>query len=270
MDVNTQVGYFYINTDNNTSTGFSGWGGSGAEYTLQNEWFFKYSGDGTNWGWDGMGILSSSQFVKNSNTVEISIPLSDLKISKGDIIGVGYVSNDANWAINDILPETASELTTVKLLSELSSADLTISRGEFVELLVVAMGLTAEIDSNFQDVNIGDTYYNLVGVAKKLGITKGVGDNKFNPDESITRQEMMVMAARTLKVSGKIKEYDSPDVLSEFIDANDISNYAKEAVATLVNEGIILGSGNNRIAPKEKATRAEVAVVLNKIYNKYC
>jgi len=56
-----------------------------------------------------------------------------------------------------------------------------ITRADFMILLVKALGLTAEVTSNFDDVSEKDYYYEYVGIAKELGITTGVGNNKFNP-----------------------------------------------------------------------------------------
>ena len=71
-------------------------------------------------------------------------------------------------------------------------------------LLVKALGLTASVDSNFDDISKNDYFYEYVGIAKKLGITSGVGNNKFNPREKITRQDMMVLTTNALKIAGKI------------------------------------------------------------------
>ncbi|MBR5479761.1 MAG: S-layer homology domain-containing protein, partial [Clostridia bacterium] len=52
-----------------------------------------------------------------------------------------------------------------------------------------------------------------------------------------------------------------------FSDANAVASYAKEAVEALTGAGIIAGS-NGKINPKANTTRAEVAVVLDRIINK--
>ena len=91
----------------------------------------------------------------------------------------------------------------------------------------------------------------------------GVGDNKFNPDGEITRQDMMLMLHRALTAQGY--ELSDPDhsVLAEFADAATIADYAKDAVSVLVKDGIIGGS-NGKISPLAKANRAEIAVMLSR------
>lgn len=143
-----------------------------------------------------------------------------------------------------------------------------ITRADFMMLLIKTLGLTAEIDSNFADVKPTDYYYEAVGIAKKLGIATGTGDNRFNPRVQISRQDMMVLVERALKVAKKISTTGTMSDLSSFVDASQVSGYAVEGVATLIKEGIIQGSGN-MINPRGNATRAETAVIIYRIYNKY-
>lgn len=142
-----------------------------------------------------------------------------------------------------------------------------ISRADFIMLLVKALGLTAKVDSNFNDVSTKDYYYEAVGIARKLGITSGVGVNRFNPKASITRQDMMVMVDNALKIAKKLSVTGDAGDLAGYSDASKIAAYAEASVANLVKDGIIQGSGG-RINPLGNATRAEAAVIMYKIYNK--
>lgn len=142
-----------------------------------------------------------------------------------------------------------------------------ISRADFIILLVKGLGLTAKVDSNFSDVSKKDYYYEAVGIARKLGITTGVGGNRFNPKASITRQDMMVMVDKALKITGKLSIIGDASDLAGYSDADKIASYAQASVANLIKDGIILGSGTC-INPLGNATRAEVAVLVYRIYNK--
>ncbi|GAE88743.1 S-layer homology domain-containing protein [Acetivibrio straminisolvens] len=142
-----------------------------------------------------------------------------------------------------------------------------ITRADFMILLVKALGLTADVTSNFDDVSEKDYYYEYVGIAKELGITTGVGDNKFNPKAKITRQDMMVLTTNALKIAGKISSPGTSADVERFSDKAQIASYAVEGVATLVKEGIVVGSGNI-INPKGNASRAELAAIIYKIYYK--
>lgn len=142
-----------------------------------------------------------------------------------------------------------------------------ITRADFMILLVKALGLTANVESNFDDVSQKDYYYEYVGIAKELGVTTGVGDNKFNPKAKITRQDMMVLTTNALKIAEKISSPGTKGDVERFSDKEQITSYAVEGVATLVKEGIVVGSGDI-INPKGNASRAELAAIIYKIYNK--
>ncbi|HHW00106.1 MAG TPA: HYR domain-containing protein [Clostridiaceae bacterium] len=143
-----------------------------------------------------------------------------------------------------------------------------ITRADYLVLLVKTLGLTASFDSNFDDMRPGTYYYEAVGIAKKLGITTGVGNNRFNPMEYISRQDMMVLTARALEKYKGLKAAKDTTALNKFIDKEDIAEYAIGSTATLVKEGLIAGSGD-KLNPKAFTTRAEAAVILYRIYNKY-
>lgn len=140
-----------------------------------------------------------------------------------------------------------------------------ITRADFICLLVRTLKLTAEVDSNFNDVVHGDHFYKEVGIAKKLGITLGCGDNQFKPRENISRQDMMVLIAKALKIAGKELGESDTD-LNMFQDSGEIAEYALSAVKQLVKEEIIVGN-NGIINPKGTVTRAQTAVVMYKILN---
>jgi len=148
------------------------------------------------------------------------------------------------------------------------SPDINITRADYLVLLVKTLGLTTSFDSNFDDVKPDSYYFEAVGIAKKLGITTGVGNNRFNPMEYISRQDMMVLTARALEKYKVLKTAKDMDVLNKFIDKEDIAEYAIGSTATLVKEGLIVGSGD-RLNPNAFTTRAEAAVILYRIFNKY-
>ena len=90
----------------------------------------------------------------------------------------------------------------------------------------------------------------------------GIGDNKFAPRANIKRCDMMVMVYRALKADGA--EFEIKDV--EYADFDSVPDYAKEAVLALISAGLVNGK-NGKIAPMDNTTRAEVAVLLERILN---
>ena len=143
-----------------------------------------------------------------------------------------------------------------------------ITRAEFLYSLVRVLGVDARIDGNFDDISSDAYYYREAAVAKKLGITSGAGNNSFNPDAGITRQDMMVLTERALRMLKKLKQQGMASELGKFSDSSLVAAYAVNSTATMIKEGLITGSGG-RLNPLGGATRAEAAVVLYKVYNTY-
>lgn len=141
-----------------------------------------------------------------------------------------------------------------------------ITRADYIMMLVRTLGLSADFNKNFDDIKSTDYYYKEIGIARKLGLTSGVGGNKFNPTASITRQDMIVLTEKALRSLGKISRKGSLSDLKRFRDKDRIAVYAIDSVAALVQEGLIKG-GNDNINPLSGTTRAEAAVILYKIYN---
>ncbi|WP_260405254.1 S-layer homology domain-containing protein [Paenibacillus sp. 598K] len=142
-----------------------------------------------------------------------------------------------------------------------------ITRGDYMLLLVRTLGLDADFTSSFADVAATDYYYDALGIAKTLGIAQGTGNNNFQPERTITRQEMMVLTARALELTGRLQPSGAePKVLDAFKDRGEVASYALESMAALVQAGLIQGSGG-ALLPGKLSSRAESAVFLYRIYN---
>ena len=142
-----------------------------------------------------------------------------------------------------------------------------IKRADFLALLVRALELKGNDQSvtMFSDVASSAYYYDAVKIAKQLGIVEGTGSNQFNPNRSISRQDMMVIAARAIKAAGKA--LPSGGTLSAFSDAGSVAAYAEDSATALVQAGIVEGS-SGKLAPNGYLSRAEAAVILQRIWSK--
>ncbi len=137
-----------------------------------------------------------------------------------------------------------------------------LTRGQFLVMLMKAYGIApnSNLKDNFTDA--GNNYYTgYLAEAKRQGISAGVGGNLFAPAREITRQEMFTLLYNALKVIGQLPQGDSGKTLSDFSDADQISLWAKDAMALLTKTGTIAGSGE-KINPTGTATRAEMAQVI--------
>jgi len=136
-----------------------------------------------------------------------------------------------------------------------------ITRADFALLLVRAFKLESENTENFADVSANDYFAPELAIARNSGIVNGIGDNKFAPRNTITRQDMMVIVYRALqKLDVKFDIYDEPN----YEDFGTVADYAREAVTALIGADLVNGK-NNRIAPTDYTTRAEVAVLIKRI-----
>ncbi|SFE68867.1 S-layer homology domain-containing protein [Paenibacillus algorifonticola] len=143
-----------------------------------------------------------------------------------------------------------------------------ITRADYLVLLVKTLGLTTEFKENFADAEPNAYYYEALGIAKQLGLATGTGSNEFHPKERISRQEMMVLTARTLEKFKGIGAAQNLTVLESYSDKEDIAAYAESSLMLLVEEGLISGSGD-KLNPRALTTRAEAAVFLHRIYSQY-
>ena len=107
-----------------------------------------------------------------------------------------------NWAINPIEVLASKGIINGTADSQFSPTKQ-VSRADFIVLLVRTLELQGTWGSLFADVPEGAYYDESLRIARGLGITQGSGDNLFNPQGAITREDMMVLTDRALKASGK-------------------------------------------------------------------
>jgi alpha-tubulin suppressor-like RCC1 family protein len=139
-----------------------------------------------------------------------------------------------------------------------------ISRAEFLYMLMRTLGLSNGFKSNFSDVDKNAYYWNELGTAKQLGISLGNGNNQFRPNDKISRQDMMVMTVRAIEKLGELKAQSASDNLARFSDKNLLSAYAADSVEYAVDAGLIKGN-KGLLNPLGSSTRAEAAVMLYRL-----
>ncbi len=137
--------------------------------------------------------------------------------------------------------------------------DDNVTRAEFIKMITVAMALkSSDTKTPFSDVTADDWFAPYAAMAYREGIVLGDSVGKFNPDDNITREDMVTILYRAMKIT-------ETNVTPNFSDADKISSYAKTAVAYFGSKGIVNGVGDGSFAPKAGATRAQAAKVLYNI-----
>ncbi len=143
-----------------------------------------------------------------------------------------------------------------------------LTRGQFLVMLMKAYGQKPDENSKDNFVDAGNTYYTgYLAAAKRLGITDGVGDNKYAPNKEITRQEMVALLYNALKLMGEQPAGKEGKALTDFSDAGSIAPWAKEAMTVFVEAGIVGGS-DNMLTPKATTNRAQMAQILYNLLSK--
>ncbi len=139
----------------------------------------------------------------------------------------------------------------------------TMTRAQFCTIVVKALGLSAKETNTFSDVKSGAWYAGFVGAASTKGIVNGVGNGRFLPEGTITRQEAATMVARAAKQLGmETAVTDTEELLALFSDGGKVASYAKDAVAYCYESGILTDGGS--IQPTKAILRCEIAQM---IYN---
>ena len=167
------------------------------------------------------------------------------------------VVNFSSWAIDSIT--TAINTDLLPDAGILGEAKRDITREEFTEIIMKAYyqlgGKSLDTPIEFFE----DTDNLTLAEANALGIVSGVGNNKFEPNKNITREEMAVILDRTM-IKLDINLPITMNLLI-FADSDEISDWADNSVQTMNKLGIIQGVGNDKINPKGNTT-IEQAIVM--------
>ena len=181
------------------------------------------------------------------------------------------------WAVSDL--KIANEIGIVpKSIKKERNLTSGITRIEFAALCVktyeVMSGKKVEVtgENPFKDTSDQE-----ILKAYSLGIVRGKSDTLFCPDELLTRQEASAMLMRVYKkhfIKGWSFEKDSDfklsyEVQKNFLDDENISQWAKESVYFMSANGIIFGVGENRFSPLSTTSREQAVVIALRMVNKF-
>ena len=153
---------------------------------------------------------------------------------------------DVNKAIEaDLVPQSLQ-----------SNYSQPVTRAEFCALIVTLYENTKSViteRSVFTDTND-------VNVEKlaSLGIVNGVGENNFDPDANINREQAAVILSRLADAIGKPFAKAS----AAFSDNDDISPWAFEAAGQMQAAGIIGGADSSMFSPKGDCTREQCIIMV--------
>jgi hypothetical protein len=147
--------------------------------------------------------------------------------------------------------------------------DRSITRAEFAAVVVRALGLAqGTAQSSFSDVSLNDWFNGYADTASDYGLITGYTTAEYGPNDTITREQAMAILARAMELTGlKVSLTDSEisTLLSGYSDGATVSDYAKKSVAMCIKSGVVSGTSATTLSPKEHVTRAEVAVMVERL-----
>lgn len=228
--------------------------------------------------WDGSAI-SWEEYISRTSDITPEVKLTEdgsgstLDALLDQIDNMMMVESPSPWAIEEV--DAARDAGLIP--SDLDSNYQTnITREEFCHLMSQLLATRTEksVDELLSDAGIepsepySDTRDEDILAMSALGIVNGVGNNRFDPNASITREEAAVMLARVAAKFDGLHTNSEPLVFS---DQAQISSWAKEAVdvvSSCAYDGnrIMNGTGENIFSPKDTYTREQSIMTSLRLY----
>ncbi len=168
--------------------------------------------------------------------------------------------NPSDWAA-----KTIEEAKTLGLLPEelQNRYRKNITRENFCKLVYELPFVKSMERLPAENVNYIDCDDEKVKFLSEVGIIQGVGQNRFAPDEYLTREQAATILLRIWVMSGKVADYTE----DRFADHDEISDWATGVPYAMKNAGIMNGVGDNRFAPQEGYSTEQAVATVLRIYN---
>ena len=196
------------------------------------------------------GSHASSYTVSVDKTENGAITVSPKSASKGDTVTI-TVKPDSGYQLDDLT-------VTDKNGKELKLTDKGNGKYNFTmpaSRVEINVAFVKEVETSpFSDVSTSAYYYEAVKWAQEKGITGGVGNGLFGPNQPCTRAQIVTFLWRA---AGS----PAPKDMSSFADVPADAFYAK-AVAWAVENGITSGTSDGKFSPDATCTRAQSVTFL--------
>ena len=215
--------------------------------TANGVWTVSYSAPSS-----GGGSSSSSRRydVSAPSVKHGDVTVSPKNASKGDTVTI-TVKPDAGYVLGSLEVNDANG-NTLSLTDKGNGKYTFTMPASKVEIKAT---FVKEVETSpFSDVSTSAYYYEAVKWAQEKGITGGIGNGLFGPNQPCTRAQIVTFLWRA---AGS----PEPKSMSSFSDVSADSYYAK-AVAWAVENGITTGTGDGKFSPDATCTRAQSVTFL--------
>lgn len=140
----------------------------------------------------------------------------------------------------------------------------TLTRAMLVTILYRLESEPETDNVSFTDVHPEEYYANAVSWAKQKGIVNGITETEFAPNSNITREQIATIIHRYADFKGYDVSVSENTNIFPYADAESISEYAVAAMKYAIGSGLIQGKSATTLNPKDNATRAEIAAILQR------
>ncbi|TXK66241.1 S-layer homology domain-containing protein, partial [Paenibacillus sp. N3.4] len=217
--------------------------------------------------WNNLGGV-----VNSDGTITVTLPHFS-KYAVLEKVGTNaslktFYDIQGHWAQKEI-----DQLVVSKIIDGMDETsfkpDANLTRAQFVAMLFRALKLQNPSQAvTFDDVTNDSWYKDSVYAAHEANIVNGVSDHKFKPEANITREQMAVMMVNAyLHVTNKKLSDITITTVAKYADSGSISDWARTYVNIASSLGLLTGYDETNFAPALDSSRAQAAVVINRLLN---
>lgn len=246
-----------LNTPTRPGYTFTGWSGTGLDGENNMTVTIPTGSTGersytAHWRYNGGGSGGSSSYPITipGKTENGTVTVSPRSAEKGDTVTI-TAKPDSGYQLDDLT-------VTDKNGKELKLTDKGNGKYTFTmpaSKVEIKATFVKEVETSpFSDVSTSAYYYEAVKWAQENGITGGIGNGLFGPNQPCTRAQIVTFLWRA---AGS----PEPKSMSSFADVSMDAYYAK-AVAWAVENGITTGTGDGKFSPDATCTRAQSVTFL--------
>lgn len=185
-----------------------------------------------------------------------------------------YIRLDEDPTVSAWAKEEISAARSAGLIPDLTGApgmQDTITREQFAELIVNYLNVlrvyVPDGDTSFVDCDNP-----AVLMAASAGIVNGVGNNKFDPNTTTNREQIATMIYRAIKYVESLRDQNpatKEGSIAKYTDKSAVSDWAVEGVGVLAANGIMKGTSDTTLSPKNPCTVEQSIILIYRLFEAY-
>ena len=209
---------------------------------------------------DGSETVVKKSFLENGTAHFLLEESVTIKIVPAEANFADVVAGD--W-FEDAVSFAASHALFNGISDDQFAPESAMTRGMLVTVLYRLEEATSFDSVSFPDVEADFWYSQAISWAADMSIVTGFEDGNFYPNENISRQQLVtILYGYAQHIGLDVSQVAS---LNQYTDKEQVEPYAKEAMQWAVAVGLVQGTSEGLLAPDASATRAETAVILQRL-----